>query len=244
MGHSCTHAAPRCRAPWLPAGSLGAHVHCAGWNRLGPGSWVRASPRWRPPPGSRSSCAAGARQSADGMVAGLTASLAKQVEKGQAHPRRRPTRSRPGSRPPPTSATLVGVDLVIESVVEDLAVKKALFAELDSRVPGRSHPGHQHLDPAGGRDGHGHRAAPSWCAGSTSSTRLRPWPGRGGAPGDRSRHHDQAAARVRRRLRQGARSRSRTGPGSSSTPCCSPTSTTPCASSSRAWPPRRGSTPP
>jgi 3-hydroxybutyryl-CoA dehydrogenase len=43
---------------------------------------------------------------------------------------------------------------VIESVVEDLAVKKHLFAELD-RVCKPHHPGHQHLDPAGGRDGHG-----------------------------------------------------------------------------------------
>ena len=64
------------------------------------------------------------------MLAGLEKSLAKQVEKGkrtEAEARRDPGR---------VSATthlgdLADVDLVIESVVEDLAVKKALFAELD-----------------------------------------------------------------------------------------------------------------
>ena len=65
------------------------------------------------------------------MVAGLAASLAKQVEKGKR------TQEEADEIAARVSATthlgdLVDVDLVIESVVEDLAVKKALFAELDS----------------------------------------------------------------------------------------------------------------
>ena len=54
-----------------------------GWESSVRGSWARASPRWRPPPGTRSCCAAGARTGADAMVAGLAPSLAKQVEKGK-----------------------------------------------------------------------------------------------------------------------------------------------------------------
>jgi 3-hydroxybutyryl-CoA dehydrogenase len=69
--------------------------------------------------------------SADGMVAGLQKSLAKQVEKGKR------TQAEADDIASLVSATthlgaLADADLVIESVVEDLEVKKALFAELDS----------------------------------------------------------------------------------------------------------------
>jgi 3-hydroxybutyryl-CoA dehydrogenase len=71
------------------------------------------------------------RDSADAMVARLAASLTKQVEKEKR------TRDEADAIAARVSATthlgeLVEVDLVIESVVEDLEVKKALFAELDS----------------------------------------------------------------------------------------------------------------
>jgi 3-hydroxybutyryl-CoA dehydrogenase len=68
---------------------------------------------------------------AEAMVAGLGKSLAKQVEKGKR------TEAEAGEITARVSATthlgaLADADLVIESVVEDLAIKKALFAELDS----------------------------------------------------------------------------------------------------------------
>jgi 3-hydroxybutyryl-CoA dehydrogenase len=68
---------------------------------------------------------------AEAMVAGLDKSLARQVEKGKR------TESEAAEIRGRVTATthlgeLVDVDLVIESVVEDLAVKKDLFAELDS----------------------------------------------------------------------------------------------------------------
>ena len=68
---------------------------------------------------------------ADAMVAGLDKSLTRQVEKGKR------TESEAAEIRGRVTATthlgeLVDVDLVIESVVEDLAVKKDLFAELDS----------------------------------------------------------------------------------------------------------------
>ena len=66
------------------------------------------------------------------MVAGLEKSLAKQVEKGKLDRRAtRPTIARPGHAPPPTWASWPTCDLVIESIVEDLAAKKDLFNELD-----------------------------------------------------------------------------------------------------------------
>ncbi len=68
---------------------------------------------------------------ADAMVAGLARSLAKQVEKGK---RSEGEAAEITGRVRATThlGELVDVDLVIESVVEDLGVKKELFAELDS----------------------------------------------------------------------------------------------------------------
>ena len=70
------------------------------------------------------------RASADAMLAGLAKSLAKQVEKEK---RTREEADAIASRVTATThlGELVDADLVLESVVEDLAVKKALFAELD-----------------------------------------------------------------------------------------------------------------
>jgi 3-hydroxybutyryl-CoA dehydrogenase len=71
------------------------------------------------------------RDSADAMLTGLSTSLAKQVAKGKR------TQEEADAIAARVSATahlgdLVDADLVLESVVEDLAVKRALFAELDS----------------------------------------------------------------------------------------------------------------
>ena len=103
------------------------------WGSSGRGSWAAGWPRWRPAPGT-TSCSAHAPATA---------------------PRRRSPRSPPGStaRSPRAAATaderdaivgriavtdalddLADCDLVIESVVEDLATKQALFAELDAVV--------------------------------------------------------------------------------------------------------------
>jgi 3-hydroxybutyryl-CoA dehydrogenase len=73
------------------------------------------------------------RQAADAMVASIAKGLARQVERGKlADDERDAILGR-------VSATnhlgdLVDCDLIIESVVEDLMIKKALFAELDSVV--------------------------------------------------------------------------------------------------------------
>ncbi len=73
------------------------------------------------------------QESADAMVAGLTKSLDKQVGKGRLE---ESTRDEVLGRVTATSklADLADCDLVLESVVEDLAIKKALFAELDGIV--------------------------------------------------------------------------------------------------------------
>ncbi|HVM40289.1 MAG TPA: 3-hydroxyacyl-CoA dehydrogenase family protein [Acidimicrobiia bacterium] len=73
------------------------------------------------------------QETADAMVASLEKSLAKQIEKGRLD---EATRDEVLARVSATSnvADLAECDLVLESVVEDLDVKKALFAELDSVV--------------------------------------------------------------------------------------------------------------
>jgi 3-hydroxybutyryl-CoA dehydrogenase len=73
------------------------------------------------------------RATADAMVAGLTASLDRQVEKGKLDVG---TRDEVLGRIVATDhlRALAECDLVIESVVEDLQVKKALFAELEQVV--------------------------------------------------------------------------------------------------------------
>lgn len=73
------------------------------------------------------------QESADQMVAGLERSLAKQVDKGRLE---EADRDAALARVTATSDLhgLSDCDLVVESVVEDLAVKKALFNELDKIV--------------------------------------------------------------------------------------------------------------
>jgi 3-hydroxybutyryl-CoA dehydrogenase len=76
------------------------------------------------------------QETADKMVAGLEKSLAKQVDKGKLS-----DEDRQGTLQRVTATSDLGelsaCDLVIESIVEDLAVKKHLFNELD-RICGES----------------------------------------------------------------------------------------------------------
>lgn len=73
------------------------------------------------------------QDTADAMVASLTKSLAKQVERGKLS-----EEDRDATLARVTATDHIGAvadcDLVIESVVEDMAVKKALFTELDGIV--------------------------------------------------------------------------------------------------------------
>ena len=73
---------------------------------------------------------------ADGMIAGLEKSLAKQVERGKLEDADR-TAVLGRVRGVTDLGELSGCDLVLESIVEDLATKKHLFNELD-RVCGDS----------------------------------------------------------------------------------------------------------
>jgi 3-hydroxybutyryl-CoA dehydrogenase len=71
-----------------------------------------------------------AQHSADSMVAGLEKSLAKQVERGKLEAAERDT-ALGRVRAVTDLGELADCDLVIESIVEDLATKKHLFSELD-----------------------------------------------------------------------------------------------------------------
>jgi 3-hydroxybutyryl-CoA dehydrogenase len=69
-------------------------------------------------------------EGAQAMVAGLEKSLAKQVDKGRLDDAER-TAVQERVRAVTALSELAGCDLVIESIVEDLAPKTELFAELD-----------------------------------------------------------------------------------------------------------------
>jgi 3-hydroxybutyryl-CoA dehydrogenase len=75
-----------------------------------------------------------AQATADGMVAAMEKSLARQVDKGKL-----PEADRDAALSRVTAVSdlgeLAGCDVVIESVVEDLGVKKHLFSELDRICP-------------------------------------------------------------------------------------------------------------
>ncbi len=75
-----------------------------------------------------------AQATADGMVAGMEKSLARQVDKGKIE-----AADRDSALARVTAVSdlgeLAACDLVIESVVEDLGVKKHLFSELDRICP-------------------------------------------------------------------------------------------------------------
>ena len=71
--------------------------------------------------------------SADGMVAGLTKSLDRQVEKGRLEAAERDAVLARVTAVSDLNA-LADCDLVIESILEDLTAKKQLFKELDSIV--------------------------------------------------------------------------------------------------------------
>jgi 3-hydroxybutyryl-CoA dehydrogenase len=73
------------------------------------------------------------QETADDMVARLTKSLDKQVERGKLE---QPARDEILGRVSATSeiGDLADCDLVVESVVEDLEIKKGLFSELDATV--------------------------------------------------------------------------------------------------------------
>jgi 3-hydroxybutyryl-CoA dehydrogenase len=73
------------------------------------------------------------QETADAMVAGLAKSLGKQVEKGRLE-QAAADEIQGRVRATADLADLAECDLVLESVVEDLEVKKALFAELDGIV--------------------------------------------------------------------------------------------------------------
>ena len=156
------------------------------------------------------------------MVASLEKSLAKQVERGKLE------QSDADEVRGRVSATdhlgaLVDCDLVIESVVEDLEIKRALFAELDSIVKdGAILATNTSTLPVVEMAVATHR--PDRVLGVHF---FNPAPAMSLveiiAPADRLGRDRRRGDGLRRGVRQERRARSRTGPASSSTRCCSPT---------------------
>ena len=151
------------------------------------------------------------QETADAMLASLAKSLAKQVDRGKlAAGEAEAVEAR-------VSATadldaLADCDLVVESVVEDLAVKKQLFGELDRIVKDGAILA-SNRPPARGRDGGARPSAPSGVAASLLKPgAARAW-SRSCAPCS-ARRHDRRGPGVRRGLGKEP-SRSPTGRASS-----------------------------
>ena len=73
------------------------------------------------------------QETADKMLAGLEKSLAKQVEKGK-RSQEDADQIRASVSATTTLSDLTDCDLIIESVVENLDVKKQIFKELDETI--------------------------------------------------------------------------------------------------------------
>ena len=198
-GHGGDATAAAVLAPGCyPSVASRAHDDRSAWASSGRGSWGRASPRWRPRRASTWSCARASRPAPTPWWPALEKSLAKQVDRGKLD---ETAAKEIAARVTATDDlhALHDCDLVLESVVEDLAVKKELFTELDDIVKADGHPRHQHVDPPGGRAGRGHRAPVA----GVRHPLLQP-----GAD-DEPRRGRPAAHRLRRdgRRRQGVRRR-------------------------------------
>ena len=158
MGHSCTQRREaRLRPRWLPASSLCpmsiARVGIIGSGIMGSGiAEVAAAAGYDVVLRSRS------QDSADAMLAVWPASLAKQVEKGKRTQARGRRDRRPGvgHHPPGRAGRRRPGDRVGR---RGPGREKGPVRRARQHLQARRHPGHQHLDPARGRDGHGHRPA-------------------------------------------------------------------------------------
>ena len=135
VSHAATLArparAPSASTPWLPTGKLGPmsikRVGIVGSGIMGSGiAEVAAAAGYEVVLRSRSQADGGRHGGRPGEVAGQAGG------EGQADRRRGGRDHWPRVAPRRISGALADVDLVIESVIEDLAVKKDLFAELDS----------------------------------------------------------------------------------------------------------------
>ena len=108
----------------------------------------------------------------DGVVTAITKNFDRQIQRGRA------TEDDKAAvlakvRGTTSLDDLKDVDIVVEAIAEDLAVKTTLFENLDDICkPGRD-PGDHHLAPADHRAGQGRPAARRTSSACTSSTRRR-----------------------------------------------------------------------
>jgi len=149
MSHSCTQAGGRLRPRgYRPVSSLPmsiARVGIIGSGIMGSGiAEVVAAAGYTVILRSRR------RDSADAMLTGLTASLAKQVEKGK-RTQDEADAIASGSPPPPTSATWSTPTWCSSRSSRTWRSKRSLRRARQCLQAGGD-PGHQHLDPPGGRD--------------------------------------------------------------------------------------------
>ena len=152
------------------------------------------------------------QSSADAMFAGLERSLAKQVERGKLEDGER-TDALERVRAVTDLGELAECDLVLESIVEDLAHEEAPLHRARPRVRRRRDPGDEHVHAAGRRDGDGDGPPRP----RLRRALLQPRAGdaaRRGRPRDHDVRRDDRRGRASSRgVRQDRRRRARTRPG-------------------------------
>ena len=227
--------------PSLPIGNLTAHDETSSaWASWAPGSWVPASPRWRPRPAIE--VVLRSRKQDDGRRHGRRRSRSRSPSRSSgasSSEAERDADPRPGHghrRPAATSPTATSSSSRSSRTSPS---RRTLFAELDRIVQGRAPSSPPTPRPC---------RSSRWPWPPTAPTRscgvhfFNPAPAMSLVeivrPLTASDETIAAATRLRRRPAARTRSRSRTAPASSSTPCCSRTSTTRCGCS-RTAPPRR-----
>ena len=147
-----------------------------------------------------------AQATADAMVAGLEKSLAKQVERGKLEADERDA-VLGRVRAVADLGELAECDLVIESIVEDLADEEAPLHRARPHLPRPHDPRDEHVDAAGRRDGDEHRPSRQGVRHPLLQPRADDGAGRGRAR-DHLERRDDREPRPRSR-RRAARTRCR-----------------------------------
>ena len=176
----------------------------------GPARWAPGSPSSPSRPATTSGSTTSTRRPSSAAAGRIRDGLARRAARlGPRRGRDRRLGRRPPRAPPPAvdrSTASPAADLVIEAAVEDLDVKRSIFAALDARRAADADPRHEHERAVGRGHRRGDGAARAASSACTSSTRRRSC-----ASSRSSRAGDRPGGRRRRRSRSwtaGARPRS------------------------------------
>ena len=150
--------------------SCSARSTSSAWSA--PAPWPPASSRCSPRAGTTCCTSAGRRTRS---TASAPPSSGRSTRRSSAASSRSPRRARVLARLTGSTSLddLAGVDIVVEAIAEDLAIKTTLFENLDEICKPGDDPGHHHVLAADHRAARGRPTARTTSSACTSSTRPR-----------------------------------------------------------------------